>query len=214
MAHLPGLPQTPRFSRKSLIGAAAVSATAGAVSLVSAPAASGMDLARRRRLRRARARLVVHHAHTENVHKFAKTLDTFVHARYEVIPTGQTPDGRAGVRDYYTEGRTTFPDQRNTEMVLRHADDAVIAEFFLEGTMKGSLRGLPPTGKAFRVRTIAIFVFEHNTARLINERAYLDAYTVLQQIGLLEVAVAAQTKLPDKEIPIDRHEPGVFAVTT
>lgn len=211
MAHLPGMPQ---FSRKSLLGAAAASLTAGAVGIASAPAASGMDLARRRRLRRARARLVVHHAHTENVHRFARTLDTFDHARYEVIPTGQTPDGRSDVRDYYTEGRTTFPDQRNTEMVLRHADDAVIAEFFLEGTMKGSLRGLPPTGKSFRVRTIAIFVFEHNTTNLINERAYLDAYSVLQQIGLLEVAAAAQVRLPDKEIPIDRREPGVFPVET
>ncbi|MEU1998022.1 ester cyclase [Nocardia gamkensis] len=168
----------------------------------------------RQRIRDLRAEIVVRHAHSENVHEFETTLDTFTHPHYELIPTGQQPDTRQGVDEYYHATRATFPDQRNTEMVLRHADDAVIAEFFLEGTMQGSLQGLPPTGKRFRLRTVAIFVFEHDTANLINERCYFDLYSMLQQLGLLPIALAAGVAMPKAEIPIDANEPGVFSVDT
>jgi hypothetical protein len=41
-----------------------------------------------------------------------------------------------------------------------HADDAVIVEFDLLGTHLGPLRALPPTGRAFRCRMSAHFVFD------------------------------------------------------
>ena len=72
------------------------------------------------------------------------------------MATGQVHDGEAQVREYFRETRTAFPDQRNELISLRHADDAVIAEFWLLGTHRGPLKGIPATGKAFRVRMTAL----------------------------------------------------------
>ena len=73
-----------------------------------------------------------------------------------------------------------FPDQRNELIALHHADDAVIAEFWLLGTHRGPLGGLEPTGRSFRCRMAAFFVFEG--ARLVCERVYFDPGTILRQL--------------------------------
>ena len=101
---------------------------------------------------------------------------------YELVATGDVYDGEAEVRAYFAESRTAFPDQRNELIALHHAEDAVIAEFNLLGTHLGPLRALPPTGRAFRCRMIAVFVFESD--RLVCERVYFDQATILRQLGL------------------------------
>jgi steroid delta-isomerase-like uncharacterized protein len=205
-----------RLSRKAFVGAGA----AVAAGLLGAPSAFGQkreprDARRLARLRARRERIVVEHAHTENIHRFDETLDTFKHARYEIIPLGEVHDGRRSVDRYYADTRTAFPDQRNADMVLRHADAAVIAEFHLLGTMKGTLRGIPPTNKSFKVRVTAIFLFEPGGTKIVCERVYFDLYSLLQQIGLLELAVGAGLRFPaEGGIPIDRREPGVKPVKT
>jgi steroid delta-isomerase-like uncharacterized protein len=133
-------------------------------------------------LREFRERLVRDHMESENIHDFDATLDTFAHPRYEIIPTGQIYDGEAEVRRYFDETRTAFPDQRNELIALYHADDAVIVEFWLRGTHEGPLLGVEPTGRAFECRTLSIFLFEGD--RLVCERAYFDALTILAQLGL------------------------------
>jgi hypothetical protein len=42
------------------------------------------------------------------------------------------------VRDYYHDTRVAFPDQDHEIIDLRHSHDAVIVEFWLLGTHKGS----------------------------------------------------------------------------
>ena len=111
-------------------------------------------------LRERREAIVREHMESENRHEFDVTLDTFEHPRYEIIPTGAVHDGPEEVMAYFTATRTAFPDQRNELIALHHADDAVIGEFDLMGTHEGELRGIPPTGKAFTCRTLAIFEFE------------------------------------------------------
>jgi steroid delta-isomerase-like uncharacterized protein len=82
----------------------------------------------------------------------------------------------------FTETRTAFPDQRNELIALHHADDAVIVEFWLRGTHHGSFRGLPATGRTFECRMTAFFLFEDD--RLVCERVYFDAGTILRQLGV------------------------------
>ncbi len=122
------------------------------------------------------------HMASENVHDFDTTIDTFEHPRYELIATGEVYDGEAEVRGYYAESRAAFPDQRNEIVHLHHADDAVVVEFDLLGTHLGPLRALPPTGRSFRCRMTALFVFDGD--RLVNERVYFDQATILRQLGL------------------------------
>src|SRR5690349_15200401 len=107
-------------------------------------------------LRETRERIVREHMESENRHEFDVTMGTFHHPRYEIVPTGDVFDGEEEVARYFAESREAFPDQRNELVALHHADDAVIVEFDLKGTYRGSLRGIPPTGKEFTCRTIAL----------------------------------------------------------
>src|SRR3954467_4038291 len=111
-------------------------------------------------LRARREALVREHMESENVHDFDTTIDTFGHPRYELVPTGDVFDGEEEVRGYFAESRSAFPDQRNELIALYPADDAVIVEFDVLGTHLGRLRALPPSGRLFRCRTTAFFVFE------------------------------------------------------
>lgn len=131
-------------------------------------------------LRRQREELVRRHMESENVHDFDTTMATFTHPRYEIIPTDRVFDGVDEVREYFRESRAAFPDQRNELIALYHADDAVIVEIWLLGTHKGPLMGLEPTGRSFRCRVTAFFIFEG--ANLVCERVYFDAATILRQL--------------------------------
>ena len=131
-------------------------------------------------LRQQREAVVRRHMEAENVHDFDAVIDTFSHPRYELVPSVQVHDGEAAVRAYFRETRTAFPDQRNELIELRHADDAVVVEFWLLGTHRGPLLGIAPTGRAFRCRMAALFLFEG--ARITCERVYFDSATILRQL--------------------------------
>jgi steroid delta-isomerase-like uncharacterized protein len=134
------------------------------------------------KLRRRREEIVREHMDSENRHEFELTLDTFRHPRYELVATGEVYDGAAQVRGYYDETRRAFPDQRNELLALHHGDEAVLVEAVIRGTHKGALRSLPPTGRAFELPILAVFVFEGED--LLCERVYFDQGTVLRQLGI------------------------------
>ena len=133
-------------------------------------------------LRAAREAVVREHMDAENRYDFDAALGTFDHPRYEIIATGDVFDGPEAVSEYYKTSRTAFPDQRNENVVLHHADDGVIVEFDLLGTHEGELRGIAPTGRAFRCRMAAFFLFEPGTDRIAIERIYFDQATIAQQL--------------------------------
>ncbi|ADU38399.1 ester cyclase [Variovorax paradoxus] len=131
-------------------------------------------------LQARRERIVLDHFADETRQDFDAVLGTFPHPHYELIPSGEVHDGNDDVRQYYAETRRAFPDQRHEIIQLRHADDSVIVEFWLLGTHRGPLKGIPPTGNAFRCRMNAFFIFEGDT--LVCERVYFDTLTMLRQL--------------------------------
>jgi steroid delta-isomerase-like uncharacterized protein len=131
-------------------------------------------------IRREREALVRRHMEAENTHEYEVAIGTFSHPRYEIIATDRVYDGLDAVREYFRESRTAFPDQRNELIALHHADDAVIAEFWLLGTHRGPLLGIDPTGRSFRCRMTAFFIFD--AGGLVCERVYFDAGTILRQL--------------------------------
>jgi steroid delta-isomerase-like uncharacterized protein len=133
-------------------------------------------------LRARREAIVREHAEDENRHEFDAALGAFHHPRYELMPLGEVIDGPEAVMAYYRETRAAFPDQRNRVLSLHHAEDSVVMELELTGTHLGNFRGLPPTGRSFRCRMAAIFLFEHD--RLVCERVYFDQNTILRQLGI------------------------------
>jgi len=116
----------------------------------------------------------------ENALELDRALATFSHPRYEIIGTGDVYDGPDEVDRYYRESRAVFPDQRNEIISLRHADDAIVVEFWLLGTHKGRLGRLEPTGRTFRCRMTAFFIFEGT--ELVCERVYFDSATIRRQL--------------------------------
>ena len=133
-------------------------------------------------LRERRLAIVREHMQSENRHEFGVTMSTFDHPRYEIIPTGDVYDGEEQVSEYFRITRAAFPDQRNENAVLHVADDAVIAEFDLLGTHEGELRGIPPTGRSFRCRVCALFLFEPDGDHIVCERVYFDQATIAGQL--------------------------------
>jgi steroid delta-isomerase-like uncharacterized protein len=133
-------------------------------------------------VRDAREALVREHMESENRHDFDATIATFSHPHYELIATGEVYDGEAAVRDYYANTRAAFPDQRNEVIAFHHADDGVIVEFDLLGTHTGPLAGMAATGRDFRCRMVAFFLFDGD--RIDCERVYFDSATILRQLGL------------------------------
>ena len=134
-------------------------------------------------LRRRRLEVLDEHFRSEIDHDWDACLATFKDVpRYEMVATGQVHEGADAVVAYHTAQRTAFPDQRH-ENVRMHVsdDDTIIAEFDLLGTNLGEFLGGAPTGKAFRVPTIAVFSFDGD--RITNERVYLDLASLLSQIG-------------------------------
>ncbi len=133
-------------------------------------------------LRRKRETIVREHMDSENRHEFDATLETFHHPRYELIATGEVYDGPEEVMGYFERTRRAFPDQRNELLALHHADDAVCVEAVIRGTHEGPLGGLPPTGRAFELPILSIFLFDDD--ELVCERVYFDSTTVLRQLGV------------------------------
>jgi steroid delta-isomerase-like uncharacterized protein len=133
-------------------------------------------------VRRKREEIVREHMDSENRHEFDATLETFDHPRYELIATGDVYDGPEEVAGYFEKSRRAFPDQRNELLTLHHSDDAVLVEAIVRGTHTGPLRSLPPTGREFESRILAMFLFEED--RLVCERVYFDQLTVLEQLGI------------------------------
>jgi len=133
-------------------------------------------------LRDRRLEIVRLHMQSENDLEFDVTMSTFEHPRYELVATGQVFDGPDEVAGYYRTSRASFPDQRNEHVVLTYAEDAVIAEFDLLGTHLGELVGIPPSGRTFRCRMCALFLFAPRGDRIIGERVYFDQSTIVRQL--------------------------------
>ena len=138
-------------------------------------------------LRRRRLEVLEIHFKSEVNHDWDTCLGTFKDVpRYEIVPTGQIHEGREAVLAYHTGQRTAFPDQRHEHVRMHVADDdTIVTEFDLIGTNTGPFMGLEPTGKSFRVPVVAVFTFDEEG--ITNERVYLDAASLVRQIGRSEL---------------------------
>jgi ketosteroid isomerase-like protein len=137
-------------------------------------------------IRAKREAVVREHMAAETELDFERVMATFAHPRYELIGTDTVFDGDAEVRRYFELSRTPFPDQSNELIELHHTDDGVLAEFWLLGTHKGPLRAgsriIEATGRKFRVRMAALFLFDD--AGIVCERVWFDQLSILKQLGL------------------------------
>ena len=92
--------------------------------------------------------------------------------------------GPEGIKQYVIETRTALPDIRFTIDHLVAEGDTVVGAFTIRGTHKGSLFGIPPTGKPAVFSAVDIWRFEGGK---IVERhlAVMDRLSILQQLGII-----------------------------
>lgn len=93
------------------------------------------------------------------------------------------PEGRDGVRDMVRRQRDAYPDLlfRVDETLL--AGDRVVVRGILGGTNKGSLLGLPPTGRT--VMTPAVYWFRFAGLRIAETWVVIDRLQSAMQQGLV-----------------------------
>jgi predicted ester cyclase len=178
---------TNHVTRRRVLAAGAVSAVAA---LTGSSAADGAAKSNQS-LKERRLAVVRRHMSTENDDEFAQTLATFRRPRYEFIATGEVDNGRKAVDGYYNSIESAFPDEHTSDWRMRYAPgedgdrDAVVVEFLFTGTQKRAFMGIPASGRHVSVRMTAFFLFPKGSDRLDDERVYLDAGTLLMQLGVI-----------------------------
>lgn len=93
---------------------------------------------------------------------------------YEIVPTGQRWEGRAGARAFYTELFAAFPDNAFDLTDIVVGPQGVFEVATLTGTNLGPWAGAPPSGLPVRLRIIIHFPWDQSTSLFGGETIYFD----------------------------------------
>ena len=98
------------------------------------------------------------------------------------LPPG-SPPGIEGSRKFFKEEFAAFPDQRATVSHLFAEGDMVASRMEVEGTHRGPLMGIPPTGKHVKWNLISI----HRLAdgKIAEHWTEMDTMGLMQQLGVI-----------------------------
>lgn len=130
---------------------------------------------------RANHKLWLEHALAENKRDLERLLATLADdCVYEVVPTGQTFRGKDGVRGFYRGLWEGIPDVKLDLLSRIDADDCVVEQSEVHGTMSGTLFGFPPSGGALRFKVVIFFPVRDG--RFVGERVYFDAAEIARQV--------------------------------
>jgi steroid delta-isomerase-like uncharacterized protein len=96
--------------------------------------------------------------------------------------------GPAAAEHTFNAGFTAYGDITLQTVNLLIDGDRIAQVLTFEGTNMGSMMGLPPSGKSFRVP--AVFLYELRGDKIARERRIYDFTGVLVQIGVLKARPA------------------------
>jgi steroid delta-isomerase-like uncharacterized protein len=132
-------------------------------------------------LARANHRLWLEHARAENRRELDRLIATLHdNCEYEVLPQGQKWRGKTEVREFYRGLWAAIP---NVKLDLLHrvdADDCVVEESEVYGTMEGPLFGIPPSGQPLRYRVVIFFGVRDGL--FTGERVHVDVLALARQV--------------------------------
>lgn len=132
-------------------------------------------------VRSRREALLDRHLAAHNRADVDGVLATFTVPRLELVASGRVLDGADAISEYLRSRLRSFPDARYETIALFHADEAVICEYWMTGTLRGPLQELAPTGKRFRSRMCTVYEFDG--ADLVGQRVYYDTGTIVRQLA-------------------------------
>ena len=84
-------------------------------------------------------------------------IDELFSSQFRDHSTPDQPPGPQGVKEYFTQIRTGFPDMHVTLDDIIDAGDRVVVRTTWRGTHLGNYAGRPPTGRAAERTMIQIF---------------------------------------------------------
>lgn len=92
--------------------------------------------------------------------------------------------GPSGAGQFFSQLRTAFPDIQFSIVDQVAEGNKVATHWMASGTHKGNFKGIPPTGKSFRVTAIDI---DHIVDGKITECwSNMDEMSLLQQLGVIQ----------------------------
>jgi predicted ester cyclase len=91
--------------------------------------------------------------------------------------------GPQGVKSLIGQLRTAFPDLNMTIEDMVSSGDKVWARLRCQGTHKGPLMGIPPTGR--KIDTTALEVCRFSRGRLVEHWGVPDRFAAMSQLGIL-----------------------------
>ena len=129
----------------------------------------------------ANYKLWIEHARAENRRELERLIATLHDdCEYEVIPLGQRWQGKDQVREFYRGLWRGIPD---VKLELRNrvdADDCIVEESEVYGTMDGPLFGVEPSGRQLRYRVVIFFPVRYGL--FTGERVYFDLAEFARQV--------------------------------
>jgi len=98
-------------------------------------------------------------------------------------PNGPQFRGPEGYKQLVTMYRTAFPDLRMTTEDMVAEGDKVVTRFSAQGTHRGELMGIAPTGKP--VAVTGIFILRFANRKFVEEWENFDTLGMMQQLGVI-----------------------------
>jgi steroid delta-isomerase-like uncharacterized protein len=123
-----------------------------------------------------------------NQHRVAQTDEFFTPDYLDHAPLpGQAP-GLEGAKHKWTNYLTAVPDMRATIEDMVAEGDKLAVRWTVQGTHRGELLGIPPTGKPVRFSGISIYRLA--AGKIAEQWEQWDRLPLLQQLGVLPTPAA------------------------
>ena len=90
--------------------------------------------------------------------------------------------GMDGVKEFYIQLRSAFPDIHFTIDTQVAEADRVVTQWTAQGTHSGNFRGIPPTGKKFKIT--AIDIERITDGKVVECWPSMDELALLEQLGV------------------------------
>jgi steroid delta-isomerase-like uncharacterized protein len=104
-------------------------------------------------------------------------------AIYEDVALGRVLHGPSEIAAFVEEATKACSDFRFEEVSLFTAGDAYANEWIMTGTNDREVRGIPATGRAFRVRGASVGKLD-TSGRIVENRDYYNLAEMFAQLGI------------------------------
>jgi steroid delta-isomerase-like uncharacterized protein len=93
--------------------------------------------------------------------------------------------GPEGYRKFFSAMREAFPDLNVAPETMMADEESLAFAYTMTGTHRGSLMGIPPTGKKMRIRGVQISKFRDG--KMVERWGSSDQLGMLQELGVTQL---------------------------